>query len=73
MFKKFVLVFLLSIGSANAQTYWLNMVKTGISMSLPVSTAEKCIEAVNQFVRSNLVNFVSCDVEPLPDAVNLEK
>ena len=71
MIQKILLVFLVSIGSVNAQTYWLNMVQSGTSMSLPVSSAEQCTEAVNQFVRSNLVNFVSCDVNPLPDAVNL--
>jgi len=71
MFKKFFFVSILSIGTANAQTYWLNMVDNGQSMSLPVSSEERCTEAVNQFVRSNLVNFVSCDVKPLPDAVNI--
>ena len=71
MLKKIFLVFILSIGTANAQTYWLNMVESDQSMSLPVSSDEKCTEAVIQYVSSNLVNFVSCDVEPLPDAVNL--
>lgn len=59
------------LGTAAAQTYWLNMVTGGESMSLPVFSDSKCTEAVNGYVRSNLVNFVSCDVEPLPDAVNL--
>lgn len=64
---------MLTIGTANAQTYWLNMVSDGQSMSLPVASDSQCSEAVNQFVRSNLVNFVSCDVKPLPDAVNLSR
>ncbi len=71
MFKKIFFVFMLGIGTANAQTYWLNLVDNGQSMSLPVPTGEQCNEAVVQYVRSNLVNFVSCDVEPLPDAVNI--
>ena len=73
MFKHVLLVISLSIGSVNAQTYWVNMVESGQSMSLPVSSEEQCTEAVNQYVRSNLVNFVSCDVQPLPDAVNLPR
>jgi len=73
MFKKFLLVSVLTIGSANAQPYWLNMVVNGESMSLPVSSDERCTKAVNQYVRSNLVNFVSCDVEPLRDAVNVSR
>jgi len=73
MFKKILLVSLLSIGSVNAQPYWLNMVVNGESMSLPVSSESRCTMAVNDFVRSNLVNFVSCDVEPLRDAVNVSR
>jgi len=58
-------------GTASAQTYWLNMVTDGESMSLAVATEKGCTEAANQYVRSQIVNFVSCDVKPLPDAVNI--
>lgn len=76
MSYKMLLIGLLSfslLGTASAQSYWLNMVTDGESMSLPVSSKESCSEAVIQYVRSNVVNFVSCDIEPLPDAVNIGK
>ncbi len=73
MFYKAWLIALLSLGAistVSAQTYWLNMVVDGDSISLATFSDEKCSEAVIRYVRSNLVNFVSCDVQPLPDAVN---
>jgi hypothetical protein len=74
MSYRILLIGLLNIGlfaNASAQPYWLNMVTNGESMSLPVSSSQSCSDAVMQYVRSNIVNFVSCDIEPLPDAVNI--
>ena len=74
MLKKILFYSVLNLflaGAASAQTYWLNLVDNGNSMSLPVSSDEQCIEAVYRYVQSNLVDAISCDVEPLPDAVNV--
>ena len=66
-------IYLGILGNASAQSFWLNMVSDGESMSLPVQSGAKCTEAVISYVRSNIVSFVSCDVEPLHDAINLVK
>ena len=74
MFIKLLLFSVLNallVGTLSAQTYWLNLVDNGKSMSLPVSTDEQCSQAVYRYVQSNLVHAVSCDVKPLPDAVNI--
>ena len=74
MFKNFLFFSVLSIltmASAHAQTYWLNVINSGESMSLPVSSDELCSQAVYRYVQSNLADAVSCDVQPLPDAVNI--
>ena len=75
MLKKILFYSVLNLflaGTASAQTYWLNLVDNGNSMSLPVSSDEQCTEAVYRYVQSNLVDAISCDVEPLPDAVNVQ-
>jgi len=54
MFYKALLTGLLSLalfGAANAQTYWLNIVIDDESMSLPVSSNEKCSEAIIRYVQ----------------------
>jgi hypothetical protein len=74
MFKKLLFFSVLSTlftSALSAQTYWVNMVDNGVSMSLPVSSDQLCSEAVYRYVQSNLVDAVSCDVMPLPDAINL--
>lgn len=76
MFHKLLLTGILSLGmfgAASAQTYWLNLVIDNESMSLPVSSNEKCSEAIVRYVQQQLHGSISCDVEPLPDAVNLDK
>jgi len=80
MFKKFFFVCILSIGTANAQTFWLNIPaaysKTDElyvpSMSFPVSSHDACSDAIVEYAKSNLVFYIGCDVKPLPDAVNLK-
>ena len=64
---------------AQAQTYWLNIpgaysMEDGLyeaSISLPTVSHAACAQAIVQYTRDNLVNFIGCDVLPLPDAVNL--
>jgi energy-converting hydrogenase Eha subunit B len=73
MFYNVLLTVLLSlglIGSANAQTYWLNIVIADQSMSLPVSSNEKCSEAIIRYVQQQQHGSISCDVMPLPASVN---
>ena len=62
---------MLITGSAHAQIFWLNMVVDGQPMSLPVTSTEQCNAALDEYVRSGLINFVSCDVEPLPTTVSM--
>ena len=69
MFKKLFLTYLLSlglVGTAYSQTYWLNFITGDSQMSLPVSSEEKCTEAIVRYAQANLIGFISCDVEPLP-------
>ena len=69
MLKKLFLTFLLSLGlagSAYSQTYFLNFITGDSQMSLPVSSEEKCTEAIVRYAQANLTGFISCDVEPLP-------
>jgi hypothetical protein len=76
MFYKVLFTGLLSLGlfaSASAQTYWLNIVVDDESMSLPVSSNEMCSEAIVRYVQLQYHGSISCDVMPLPDAVNIGK
>lgn len=76
MFYKMLFSGLLSLvmfGAANAQTYWLNMVVDDQSMSIPVSSNEKCSEAIIRYVQQQLHDSISCDVMPLPNATNIDK
>lgn len=80
--KKVSLIFGLVFGViqvAQAQTYWLNIPgaynlkdsQYESSLSLPTVSHEACAQAIVQYTRDNLVNFIGCDVQPLPDAVNI--
>lgn len=76
MFYKVLLAGLLSLGllgAANAQTYWLNIVVDDKYMSLPVSSNEKCSEAIVRYVQQQHHGSISCDVMPLPGSVNSGK
>ena len=76
MFYKVLLTGLLSLGlfgSASAQTYWLNIVIGDQYMSLPVSSNEKCSEAIVRYVQQQFHDSISCDVMPLPATVNTGK
>lgn len=76
MFYKVFLTGLLSLvmlGAANAQTYWLNIVIDDQYMSLPVSSNEKCSEAIVRYVQQQQYGSISCDVMPLPGSVNTDK
>jgi len=76
MFYKALLTGLLSLalfGAANAQTYWLNIVIDDESMSLPVSSNEKCSEAIIRYVQQQQHGSISCDVMPLPASVNKDQ
>lgn len=72
----FLLILLLSSASAvkaaESLNYWLNLVVDGQSMSLPVASAEQCTRALYRYAESNLAHSASCDVLPLPDALNLK-
>ena len=61
------------IGSASAQTYWLNFITGDTQMSLPVSSEAKCTEAIVRYAQANLVGYISCDVEPLPKLTASER
>lgn len=76
MFYKAILTGLLSLGmlgAAHAQTYWLNIVIDDQYMSLPVSSNEKCSEAIVRYVQQQQHGSISCDVMPLPGSVNTGK
>jgi len=76
MFYKALLAGLLGLGLfgvANAQTYWLNIVVDDKYMSLPVSSNEKCSEAIVRYVQQQQHDSISCDVMPLPGSVNSGK
>ena len=73
MFKKLLLIGLFSLlgtGTAYSQMYWLNFITGDSQMSLPVSSEEKCAEAIVRYAQANLVGFLSCDVEPLPATIS---
>lgn len=75
MFKNllfFSVLTVLLVGTASAESYWVNIVDGGSSMSLPVDSNEQCTETVYRYVQSQLADAISCDVQPLPDAVNLK-
>ena len=84
LFKKFALVTLLYVLSfpLSAQTYWLNMPGSynvehseyTPSVSLQTFDYEACKDALVQYSRDNrMVENISCDVKPLPDAINLSE
>jgi len=76
MFHKMLLAGLLSLGlsgAVNAQTYWLNIVVDDKYMSLPVSSNEKCSEAIVRYVQQQQHDSISCDVVPLPGSVITSK
>lgn len=76
---KRILALILLTNSVNAtQTWWLNIPgyidKDGIpipSLSLPTSDHDKCSDAVINYAKNEYVYYISCDIKPLPDAVNL--
>lgn len=73
MFKKLILPGVLSLlisSTAFAESYWLNIVGTS-TMSIPTPSETSCNDAIHAYVRSEMVNFISCDVQPLPGAENL--
>jgi len=64
--------------SVSAQTYWLNIGSytdndgsEQPAFSMPTSSQAACSQAVIEYAKTNLVNFIGCDVEPLPHAVNI--
>ena len=80
--RQFVYAALLATGlpsMAAANTYWLNIpgsysAEEGRympSVSFPTSDHYACSDAIVQYAKDNLVNYIGCDVKPLPDAVNL--
>ncbi len=80
--KKILLIFGLVFGVTQlvqAQTYWLNIPgaysmkdsQYEPSISLPTVSHEACAQAIVHYTRDNLVNFIGCDVLPLPDAANI--
>ena len=74
MLKRLFFVGLLTIGSlstASASPYWVNIVMGDASMSIPVTTDSRCTEAVMRYAQSSVGGYISCDVKPLPDGVDL--
>lgn len=80
--KKLFLITLLSVlsGSLTAQVHWLNMPGSYSekyseftpSVSLPTIDYKACRESLILFSTDNeMVDKISCDIKPLPDAVNL--
>lgn len=76
MLKKILFIILLNlslIGTAYSHTYWLNYITGNSQMSLPVSSEEKCAEAIVRYVQANLGGFISCDIEPLPNSITIAR
>mgnify|MGYP001822639990 CR=1 FL=1 len=72
MLKKLMWIGVFSLGltgAVSAQTFWLNYITGDTQMSLPVSSEEKCTEAIFRYVQANSMGFISCDVEPLPNVI----
>ncbi len=80
--KKIILIMLFSVisSSLSAEIYWLNMPGSYSkkyseftpSVSLPTVDYEACQAALTQYAQDNeMVEKIGCDIQPLPDAVNL--
>ena len=79
--KKFIsiLVLLWSSNLLAEPAYWVNIPrhhsiidgKIIPSVSWYTRSHEECSDAVVDYARDNLVNFISCSTRPLPDASNL--
>lgn len=65
-----VLLALTASASADAG-YWLNIVGGDFVLSYPMMTENQCSASLADYVRSGLVNFASCDVQPMPGAENM--
>lgn len=70
---------MLFTGVAQATT-WLNIPehydKDGElmpSVSYPVSTWEKCSDAIVEYAKMEYVYYIGCDIRPLRDAVNINR
>ena len=79
--NSFLFVLLAALaGSVCAETYWLNMPgsysekyhESTPSVSLPLADYKACQNALVQYQQDNeMVDRISCDLEPLKDAINL--
>jgi hypothetical protein len=66
-------------GFSLAQTYWLNIAGAFdrenddyyADASYPVPNLETCEKSQIEYSKMNAVHFISCDVNPLPNASNL--
>jgi len=69
---------LIASATTTAETYWFNVAgftaadgSEQPAFSIPTSGQGACSRAVVQYAKANLVSAISCDVAPLPNAVNL--
>jgi len=80
--KPLIVLSLLSVilqSQAVAETYWLNIPgsyrqlddKFFPASSIPTVSQAACSEAMLEYAKQGLVNFIGCDVKPLPNAANL--
>ena len=81
-FKQLLVATVLSItafSTASAETYWLNIPESYRQLddklfpasSIPTASQEACSEAMVEYAKEGFVNFIGCDVKPLPNAANM--
>ena len=80
--KPLVLIPLLVVtnqSSGVAETYWLNIPESHRQVddkffpasSYATDSQEACAKAMVEYAKMGVVNFIGCDIKPLPNAANL--